>query len=516
MSKSLNFILPAIGGTAFILASAVSYANWNYGGEKIVGLEQRLKVVEERASSAKLAVSEHSKRADALAKEIVAVKAKSAMINSGGIFAEPAPDRDGIYGLGRYALMAEIAAWDVNVLPDGRGLPEGRGDAYWGEEVFAEKCASCHGDFAEGVDNWPVLAGGFDTLADEDPVKTVGSYWPHLSTVWDYVHRSMPFGEAQSLTVDETYAIVAYILYSNDLVDDDFELSYENFGAFEMYNKDGFVIDDRAQAEYSLWRSEPCMQNCKADVKITMRASILDVTPEEDGEKTIIKTDNSAVPEEGAVSTTVAVKVNLDPSMLEKGRKVFKKCSACHQVGDGAKNRSGPHLNAVIGRVIGDVEGFKYSKILSSAHDEGRQWDVQALSEFLEKPRSYFKGTKMAFSGLKSKEDITAVVEYLKSFNDTKPVEVVQAFVVDSDILAIDGDLEYGEYLASECMTCHREKGGDEGIPLIHGMDRVSVITALQAYREKYRDNSVMQMVAGRLSDDEIAALAVYFESLEN
>jgi cytochrome c len=108
------------------------------------------------------------------------------------------------------------------------------------------------------------------------------------------------------------------------------------------------------------------------------------------------------------------------------------------------------------------------------------------------------------------------VVEYLKSFNDTNPVEVVQAFVVDSDILAIDGDLEYGEYLASECMTCHREKGGDEGIPLIHGMDRVSVITALQAYREKYRDNSVMQMVAGRLSDDEIAALAVYFESLEN
>ena len=91
--------------------------------------------------------------------------------------------------------------------------------------MFVDRCASCHGEFAEGADNWPVLAGGFDTLADEDPVKTVGSYWPHLSTAWDYISRSMPFGEAGTLTADETYAIVAYILYSNDLVDDDFELS---------------------------------------------------------------------------------------------------------------------------------------------------------------------------------------------------------------------------------------------------------------------------------------------------
>ena len=116
-------------------------------------------------------------------------------------------------GLGRPALPEEISAWDVDVLPDGRGLPEGRGNVLDGEEIFAEGCASCHGDFAEGVDNWPVLAGGFDTLADKDPVKTVGSYWPHLSTVWDYVHRSMPFGSAQTLSDDDVYAIVAYILY---------------------------------------------------------------------------------------------------------------------------------------------------------------------------------------------------------------------------------------------------------------------------------------------------------------
>ena len=124
-------------------------------------------------------------------------------------------------GLGRAALPEEIAAWNLDVRPDGQGLPEGSGDAIVGEDIFAEKCASCHGDFAEGVGNWPKLAGGMNTLNREDPLKTVGSYWPHVSTVWDYVNRSMPFGAAQTLEPDEVYAIVAYILYSNDLIEDE-------------------------------------------------------------------------------------------------------------------------------------------------------------------------------------------------------------------------------------------------------------------------------------------------------
>ena len=85
-------------------------------------------------------------------------------------------------------------------------------------------------------DGHPWLAGGEGTLADKDPLKTVGSYWPYLSTAWDYVRRSMPFGNAQTLSVDDTYAIVAYILYSNDLVEDDFILSNENFLEVEMPN----------------------------------------------------------------------------------------------------------------------------------------------------------------------------------------------------------------------------------------------------------------------------------------
>ena len=149
---------------------------------------------------------------------------------------------DSKFGLGRTALPSEISAWDIDVLPDGRGLPAGKGDAIVGEEIFANKCAACHGDFAEGIDNWPALAGGFDTLADEDPVKTVGSYWPYLSTLWDYINRSMPFGEAQTLTSDEVYSIVAYILYSNDLIEDDFVLNNQNFSKFNINNKSITII----------------------------------------------------------------------------------------------------------------------------------------------------------------------------------------------------------------------------------------------------------------------------------
>lgn len=185
----------------------------------------------------------------------------------------------GAIGLGREAHPEEIAAWDVKVMPDGRGLPEGQGSAIDGEELFSDHCASCHGDFAEGVGRYPVLAGGEGSLADQDPVKTVGSYWPYLSTVWDYVNRSMPYGNAQTLEPNEVYAIVAYILYSNFIVDEDFVLSKDNFMSVEMPNDQGFITDDRDEVELAEFSKEPCMEDCKDTVEITMHASILDVTP---------------------------------------------------------------------------------------------------------------------------------------------------------------------------------------------------------------------------------------------
>lgn len=311
-------------------------------------------------------------------------------------------------GLGRAATPAEIAAWDIDIRPDGAGLPQGRGDVTTGEEVYIEKCAVCHGDFAEGVDRWPVLAGGDDTLASDDPVKTIGSYWPYLSTVWDYVHRAMPFGEAQSLTDDEVYAITAYLLYSNDLVEDDFELSHENFTEIRLPNEENFFADDRQESPVFTNR-DACMTDCKQTVEITMRARVLDVTPDQQ-ESTETET---AATEAESPQTPV-----LDAELVAAGTKVFKKCKACHQVGDGAKNRVGPILNGIVGAQFGAVDGYKYSKALKARASDGAVWDAVNLDAFLAKPKKWLKGTKMSFAGLKKDADRAAIIEFLKSHSE--------------------------------------------------------------------------------------------------
>jgi len=325
-------------------------------------------------------------------------------------------------GLGRPATPDEIAAWNLDVRPDGTGLPEGSGSVEDGEMIFSENCAVCHGDFAEGVGNWPKLAGGMDTLDHEDPLKTVGSYWPHLSTAWDYVNRSMPFGNAQSLEPDDVYAIVAYILYSNDLVDDDFVLSKDNFLEVEMPNADGFIIDDRLESEAHFWNAEPCMENCKDSVEVTMRAAVLDVTPEEEAAAEPAATEEAAPVETAAAEEPAAEEpaaaemAAVDPELVEKGEKVFKKCKACHQVGEGAKHRTGPILNGVVGRAIGAAEDFKYSKAFDEAAAAGQVWDNDTLAAFLADPRGSMKGTKMSFAGLKKEDDQKAVIAYLSTF----------------------------------------------------------------------------------------------------
>ena len=326
--------------------------------------------------------------------------------------------RAGKFGLGRGATQNEVAAWNGDISPDGTGLPVGSGDAIDGEEIFSEHCAICHGDFAEGVDNWPELAGGLDTLADEDPVKTVGSYWPYLSTAWDYVKRSMPFGYAQSLSDDDVYAIVAYILYSNDIIDEEFVLSNETFLDVKMPNANGFIIDDRLTSESHFWNKKVCMSDCKSDVEITMRAAVLDVTPEDDeNEEAAVSSATEAISNQSEVQAESVVEVAaLNPELVKSGEKAFKKCKSCHQIGDGAKNKTGPHLNAIFGRKIGSLEGFKYSKVFKSMRDNGRVWDEESMSAFLAAPKQYAKGTKMSFSGFKKEEDIVSTIEYLKSF----------------------------------------------------------------------------------------------------
>lgn len=182
---------------------------------------------------------------------------------------------------GRPALPEEVAAWDIDVRPDGVGLPEGSGTATAGEELFLERCAACHGEFGEGAGRWPVLVGGQGTLTADRPEKTIGSYWPYASTVYDYIRRAMPFGDAQSLTPDEIYSISLYLLYANDIIEDpDQVYDRKSFAAIEMPNKDGFFgPDPRPDTPVG----EPCMQDCPAPTAIVGRAAILDVTPDQEG-----------------------------------------------------------------------------------------------------------------------------------------------------------------------------------------------------------------------------------------
>lgn len=203
-----------------------------------------------------------------------------------GLLAFPALAQGTKSGLGRPALPEEIRAWDIDIRADGVGLPPGKGSVKEGEALFLERCAACHGEFAEGVGRWPVLAGGAGTMKDDRPEKTVGSFWPDLSTAFDYIRRAMPYGNAQSLSADETYAIVAFLLNMNNIVKDDFVLSRENFLSVKMPNAQAFFDDDREKAEKHFWNPAPCMTNCKPDTKITGRAAVLDVTPD-GGDKSI-------------------------------------------------------------------------------------------------------------------------------------------------------------------------------------------------------------------------------------
>jgi S-disulfanyl-L-cysteine oxidoreductase SoxD len=162
-------------------------------------------------------------------------------------------------GLGREAHGAELKAWDIDVRPDGRGLPPGRGSVKDGEDLYQAQCASCHGEFGEGVGRWPVLAGGRGSLKNEGPEKTVGSYWPYASTLFDYI----------------------YVLYLNDVVAEDFTLSPETFTRVKMPNENGFYPDDRESMEKHFWGKEPCMKDCKpGPAKVISRARMLDVTPD--------------------------------------------------------------------------------------------------------------------------------------------------------------------------------------------------------------------------------------------
>jgi S-disulfanyl-L-cysteine oxidoreductase SoxD len=144
------------------------------------------------------------------------------------------------YGLGRAATPDEIAGWNIDVAPDGTGLPPGKGDVSQGAAIFADRCAACHGANGEGkpMDR---LVGGAGTIASAKPVKTIGSYWPYATTLYDFIHRAMPFNAPQSLSPDEVYAVCAYLLYLNHLAPSDAVLDARSLPKVAMPNRGAFV-----------------------------------------------------------------------------------------------------------------------------------------------------------------------------------------------------------------------------------------------------------------------------------
>src|SRR6185503_19340810 len=142
--------------------------------------------------------------------------------------------------LGRVVTAQEIASWSLSVGPDGVGLPPGSGTPKQGEAVYAAKCVACHGEKGAGKPN-DQLVGGQGTLpGDKPPVKTVGSFWPHATTVFDYVRRAMPYNESKSLNNDEVYAVVAYILNLNGIIADNDTMDAQTLRKVKMPNRDGF------------------------------------------------------------------------------------------------------------------------------------------------------------------------------------------------------------------------------------------------------------------------------------
>jgi len=270
-----------------------------------------------------------------------------------GPYAVNPQSKKGFSSAGRAPTAAEIKAWDKDVMPDGTGLPEGKGSVERGDELFADQCAMCHGDFGMGGKGYPVLSGGQGSLknqllhpekGDEPPKRTIGSYWPYASTLFWYIQSAMPFPHPKSLSNDDVYALVAYLLSVNEIeidgeeLDDDYVLDRAKFLKIKMPNRDGFYpnVDGGVGAkEVAAFLQNPdnygqgtrCMKGCK-DGKITpINFELKDFKP--------------------PMSTVRDLPKETGNKTVSKAQKLYEaKCSACH-------------ANAAIGApVVGDKEAW--------------------------------------------------------------------------------------------------------------------------------------------------------------
>ncbi|MGL4413505.1 c-type cytochrome [Roseinatronobacter monicus] len=204
------------------------------------------------------------------------------------------------------------------------------------------------------------------------------------------------------------------------------------------------------------------------------------------------------------------------------GAQVYQReCASCHQIGDGAEHRIGPHLNRIFDRRAGSHDDFRYSEALVRQGRDGLFWDLARLHAYIENPRALVSGTRMSYRGLRDKERRANLIAYMRAYSDqpqnipeASPTAIAREVELSAETLAIEGDVEYGEFLSAECTTCHQRSGEHSGIPGIVGWPEEDFVVAMHAYKQKLRPHEVMQSVTQRLDDEEIAALAAFFREL--
>jgi cytochrome c len=284
----------------------------------------------------------------------------------------------GRFGFGRVATPTEIAGWDIDVRPDGHGIRKGKGNARDGQVIYDAKCASCHGTFGES-NNYMVIAGG---VSKEDlktgraaslkggEVRTVGNKLATVTTLWDYINRAMPWTAPQSLSVDEVYAVTAYVLHLNEIVPEDFELNDQNLLKVQLPNRNGMTtnhgmasVKGKPDVQGSL-----CMKDCTKEVKVTSELpefarnahGNLAEQKRPLGPMRGIDTTRYEVGKAGAKPVAVVAATSAGPSPQDLMKR--QACTACH----GISNRIvGPGFNEVVAKygARADAESYLTAKI---------------------------------------------------------------------------------------------------------------------------------------------------------
>lgn len=255
----------------------------------------------------------------------------------------------GTLGFGRPATQQEIAGWDIDVRPDGTGLPPGRGTVAQGQIIYDAKCASCHGTFGESTDYLP-LAGGVGTLSSAQPVRTTGSKLNYATTLFDYIRRAMPFNHPKTLTNDEVYALTAYVLNLNDILPADAALDRESLPRLKLPNRDGFTTEHGLMAKGGKpdTHNVACMRNCAASIRLSSeipeyaRDAHGDLADQMRALGPVEGTRNVKNPKinvKAVEAATVSAATSLSPanaaSAAADGAQLAKKagCMACHAIG---------------------------------------------------------------------------------------------------------------------------------------------------------------------------------------